>query len=237
LGASAAVSKKEAGRSKKDRQVDSALEEHDLGESDMDGLEPTTDDDEWTDFQSQIDEGFGEGRDEDDDESLDDGQLLDSSDSEYDEGRSSSSKRSRSRKGRTNGASTGTGTGVSLSASTVRSGSLSSVPIAPSVIIASKPRMKRSSTETVFFGDVEDHIEGPPLKKERRAHANEENYDEDDGKVVLGLGKKRKAALPGVLMSNTPSLSSTPSSSGKKRPAATGLTAKDRIKSLLMKRR
>ncbi|CAO3568039.1 unnamed protein product [Mortierella alpina] len=237
LGASAAVSKKEAGRSKKDRRVDSALEEHDLGESDMDGLEPTTDDDEWTDFQSQIDEGFGEGRDEDDDESLDDGQLLDSSDSEYDEGRSSSSKRSRSRKGRTNGTSTGTGSGVSLSASTVRSGSLSSVPIAPSVIIASKPRMKRSSTETVFFGDVEDHIEGPPLKKERPAHANEENDDEDDGKVVLGLGKKRKAALPGALMSNTPSLLSTPPSSGKKRPAATGLTAKDRIKSLLMKRR
>ncbi|KAF9954170.1 JmjC domain-containing histone demethylation protein 1 [Mortierella alpina] len=233
--ASATVSKKEAGRTKKDRRVDSAVEENDLGDSDMDGLEPTTDDDEWTDFQNQIDEGFGEGKDEDGEESLDDGQLLDSSDSEYDEGRSSSSKRSRSRKGRNN--STGMGIGISISNSTSRSGSLSSVPIAPSVIIASKPRMKRSSTETVFFGDVEDHVEGPPLKKERTAHEEEEDGDEDDGKVVLGLGKKRKAALPAVLMSSTSSLSSTSSSSGKKRPAAAGLTAKDRIKSLLMKRR
>ncbi|KAF9560235.1 JmjC domain-containing histone demethylation protein 1 [Mortierella alpina] len=232
--ASAAVSKKGSNRSKNDRRVDSALEENDLEDSDMDGLESTTDDDEWVDFQNQIDEGFGEGKDEEDDESLDDGQLLDSSDSEYDEGRSSSQKRSQSRKGRNNhGASAGTG--ISLGTSSSRSGSLSSVPIAPSVIIASKPRMKRSSTETVFFGDVEDHVEGPPLKKERSAHENEDDGDEDDGKVVLGLGKKRKPALPAALMSSTSALSST--SSSKKRPATAGLTAKDRIKSLLMKRR
>ncbi|KAF9932718.1 JmjC domain-containing histone demethylation protein 1 [Mortierella alpina] len=239
--ASATASKKETSRSKKDRRVDSALEENDLGDSDMEGggLDPMTDDDEWTDFQSQIDEGFGEGKDEDEDESLDDGQLLDSSDSEYDEGGwSSTPKRARSsRKGRNNGASASAGTGISIGTSTSRSGSLSSVPIAPSVIIASKPRMKRSSTETVFFGDVEDHIEGPPLKKERASHENEENGDEDDGEVVLGLGKQRKAAMPGALMSNTSSLSSTSSSSGKKRPATAGRTAKDRIKSLLMKRR
>ncbi|KAF9290024.1 JmjC domain-containing histone demethylation protein 1 [Mortierella alpina] len=233
---SAAVSKKETSRLKKDRRVDSAVEENDLGESDMDGLEPTTDDDEWTDFQNQIDEGFGEGRDEEDEESLDDGQLLDSSDSEYDEGRSSSSKLARSRKGRNNTASAGTGLSIGIS-STPRSASHSSVPIAPSIIIASKPRMKRSSTETVFFGDVEDHIEGPPLKKEKTAHDTEDDGDEDDGKGVLGLGKKRKAALPAMLTSNTPSPSSTSSSSGRKRPATAGLTAKDRIKSLLMKRR
>ncbi|KAG0198649.1 JmjC domain-containing histone demethylation protein 1 [Mortierella sp. GBA30] len=225
--------------SRRSQKIENTVDEDDIfGGSDLDELEPSTDDEEWTDFQNQIDEGFGEGR--DDDEDLDDGEMLDSSDSEYDEDRTS--KKIRPRKSGGNNSSNNSsiitnnnknnnsnGNGI---LSTVKAGSY--IPIAPKDIIASKPRMKRSSTETVFFGDVDEDFDGPPLKKER-LH-DEDDDEDDDGKVVLGLGRKRMATpMPPIRMSTSSSTLS--SSTGKKKAAAGGTTAKDRIKSLLMKRR
>ncbi|KAF9177742.1 JmjC domain-containing histone demethylation protein 1 [Haplosporangium sp. Z 767] len=162
-----------------------------------------SDDDEWTEFANQIDEGY--------DDIEDDGALeLGSSDSEYDgETRSRPAKKTqsqsydRSRKSSTTSTMTNTAQQTKVSIAV--------------------PGTKRASAETVFFGDVE----------------GEEQEEEEEEEANLGLGTKRKA--PSVTaMSMTARTSSTNAPFGapqaKKRSTA-GLTAKERIRNLLMKRR
>ncbi|KAF9438462.1 JmjC domain-containing histone demethylation protein 1 [Entomortierella beljakovae] len=219
-------SKKTQRKRKRKGALDKSLYESgsDLDDEDSSSIEDQEDrvnsDDEWTEFESQIDEGFDEIKDNDD---VDDGSRVDlgSSDSEYDEGEKKS-RRSTPRHRKT-------------------SSSKSITPIAKSPTTPTIARSKQFSTETVYFGDDGDGDSSStsssrPLK-----------MDSDDGEeeVILGLGKKRKLTpmqFSSLLTTSAPvsfgkSTPSSSASSAARKKAVTGGTAKDRIKSLLLKRR
>lgn len=202
---------KEEGEDESDSTLDGASD----GELD-EQLE--TDDDEWNDFENQLDDVFDDGQDHEID---DDGELdMRSSDSEYDE--VTRPKRVRNRK----------------SSSGVTTKSSSPVtPTSATTIPMTNPRVKRSSSETVYFGDIDgptvDYVTPPPSSIRRK-----EVSDEDEDDVVLGLGKKRKSTAIHSLGGLAPSMPfGSTGGSANKRKATGGGTAKDRIKSLLMKRR
>lgn len=198
----------------------------DLSDSTLDGASDgeldeqlETDDDEWNEFEEQLDDAFGDDQDHEID---DDGELdMRSSDSEYDE--VTRPKRVRNRK--------------SSSGVTTKSSSPVTPTSAMSIAVTTNPCTKRSSSETVYFGDVDgptvDYV-SPPSSMVRRKGAS----DDEDDDVVLGLGKKRKSTAIHSLGGLAPSMPyGSTSSSANKRKATGGGTAKDRIKSLLMKRR
>ncbi|KAG0249031.1 JmjC domain-containing histone demethylation protein 1 [Mortierella polycephala] len=145
-----------------------------------------SDDDEWTEFSNQIDEGY--------DDIEDDGASRPTKKTQaqsYDRSRKSS-------------------TASTMTNNTQQTKS----PITASAT-------KRASAETVFFGDVEGEEQG------------------EEEEANLGLGTKRKApsvtAMPMTARaSSTNAHFSAPQA--KKRSTA-GLTAKERIRNLLMKRR
>ncbi|KAF9113550.1 JmjC domain-containing histone demethylation protein 1 [Mortierella sp. AM989] len=184
-----------------------------------------TSDEEWNEFESQIDEGFDEAK--EDDEEMDDGGRMDlrSSDSEYDEEVKHKAKKAGSRHRKSNGAKT------------------SAVVKSPTT--ATVPRTKKSSSETVYFGDDGDDGEGisPPYSASQPPKRLSDDDEEEE--VILGLGKKRKLTpmqFSSLITSSSPvtfakSSSSSGSSSASKKKAAIGGTAKDRIKNLLLKRR
>ncbi|KAF9094578.1 JmjC domain-containing histone demethylation protein 1 [Mortierella sp. AD031] len=199
-----------------DEESDSTLDG--ISDGELDHL--ASDDDEWNEFENQLDDAFDDGEDHGID---DDGELdMRSSDSEYDE--VSRPKRVRSRK--------------SSSAATTKPSS-PAAPTVTSITPTTNPRVKRSSSETVYFGDVDgpimDYI--PPFSP--ASIRRKDGSDDDDDDAVLGLGKKRKStaihSLGGLAPSSPFSLSG--GGSANKRKATGGGTAKDRIKSLLMKRR
>ncbi|KAG0305643.1 JmjC domain-containing histone demethylation protein 1, partial [Dissophora globulifera] len=188
-----------------------------------------TSDEEWNEFESQIDEGFDEAKDnEEDDEIMDAGGLADlgSSDSEYDGGNRSTTKRTdRRRRSRAK---------VSNKESTV-------------VATLSPQLGVKTSPETLYFDDggdasAEYRVTAKPGKRQDDAEGEE---------AVLGLGKRRKITPLQFSKLLTPSIASVPTSQStatsttlmattatmsRKKPASGG-TAKDRIRSLLMKRR
>ncbi|KAI1315005.1 JmjC domain-containing histone demethylation protein 1 [Mortierella claussenii] len=204
----------------------------DIFGSDSDRDQQLTSDEEWNEFENQIDEGFDEAKeDEDEDDELeDDGSRADlrSSDSEYDEGvkrhrRSSSTKRM-----------------SRPAASSLRQAKKVTVQALTTTL---RPHVKQSSSETVYFGeDGDGDYDGSPDYVYRPS--KRESDEDEEEEVVLGLGKKRKltpmqfSALIAPMSSvsgatNSSMTSSTPA----KKKAAMGTTAKDRIKNLLMKRR
>lgn len=176
-------------------------------------------DEEWNEIENQIDEGFDEAKEEEDDDELDDGMLdLKSSDSEYDAGRRKAKRARPNRK---------------KMGSTTRVATPSSATRAPAAQTVLKPRPTKPSTETVYFEDIEDDS----LEYSSPPRAREESDEEEE--VVLGLGKKRKLTplqFSRLIVGPTPS-SSTSGATASKKKAVCGGTAKDRIKSLLMKRR
>lgn len=199
----------------------------DLSDSTLDGASDgeldeqlETDDDEWNEFEDQLDDAFGDDQDHEID---DDGELdMRSSDSEYDE--VTRPKRVRNRK--------------SSSGVTTKSSSPVTPTSAMSIAVTTNLRIKRSSSETVYFGDVDGpsvEYVSPPSSTMRR---KEESDNDDDDDVVLGLGKKRKSTAIHSLGGLAPSMPfGSTGGSANKRKATGGGTAKDRIKSLLMKRR
>ncbi|OAQ25550.1 Clavaminate synthase-like protein [Linnemannia elongata AG-77] len=200
-------------------------EDDDVSESTLDGASDgeldeqlETDDDEWNEFENQLDDAFDDGQDHEID---DDGELdMRSSDSEYDE--DTRPKRVRNRK--------------SSSGFTTKSSS-PLTPTSATTIPMTNPRIKRSSSETVYFGDVDgptvDYVSPPPSFIRRK-----EVSDDDEDDVVLGLGKKRKSTAIRSLGGLAPSMPfGSTGGNANKRKATGGGTAKDRIKSLLMKRR
>ncbi|KAF9929144.1 JmjC domain-containing histone demethylation protein 1 [Linnemannia zychae] len=176
-----------------------------------------SDDEEWNEFEDQLDDAFDDAQDFDIE---DDGELdMRSSDSEYDEARP---KRVRNKK--------------SSSGHTTKSSS----PVTPTSSMTlstptTNPRIKRSSSETVYFGDVDgpivDYVSPPSSIRPK-------NGSDDEEDVVLGLGKKRKSTAIHSLGGLAPSLPfGSFGGNAHKRKATGGGTAKDRIKSLLLKRR
>ncbi|KAF8970746.1 JmjC domain-containing histone demethylation protein 1 [Entomortierella lignicola] len=225
-------SSKSSKESKHARRRKSALES-DLYESgsDLDDDEALeqhlTSDEEWTEFENQIDEGFDEAK--EDDEMMDDGGQVDlrSSDSEYDEETKRKTKRAVARQRK--GSITKTLPIVKSPTSTTTSATIS--------------RVKQPS-ETVYFGD--DGFEESTLQSCLTMNRPSKRESDEDEEVVLGLGKKRKltpmqfssliTSSSPVTFAKTPNSTSSQSSAAKKKTAIGG-TAKDRIKSLLLKRR
>lgn len=205
---------------------DTTLGEEDFSDSNSEAGDHPMDasDDEWNELENDIDEGFGELNDDD----LDDDGAVEpgSSDSEYDEAVSRPRKRSRPRKDGS----------PALSLTPIRSAS--TTPPIPS-----KPRSKLSSSETVYFGD--DDVVGDEVK------SDVENNEEAAFVPVLGV--KRKPGRPihkdigpkgigiGLPIARTLSSSSLNSTGSlgapKKKAAPVGSTPKDRLRSLLLKRR
>ncbi|KAF9997154.1 JmjC domain-containing histone demethylation protein 1 [Entomortierella chlamydospora] len=221
------ASSKSSKKSKRVRKHKSDMDPEVYGSgSDLDDDEELdqqlTSDEEWTEFESQIDEGFDEAK--EDYEEIDDGGRLDlrSSDSEYDEESKHRTKRAAPRQRKNSGSKTPT--------------------TAKSPTIAAMPRSKQSSSETVYFGD-DGEFDHPPQPVRRPS--KRESDDDDEEEVVLGLGKKRKLTpmqFSSLITSSSPvsfakPTTSTSTSSAAKKKAAIGGTAKDRIKSLLLKRR
>ncbi|KAG0366957.1 hypothetical protein BC939DRAFT_493203 [Gamsiella multidivaricata] len=227
-------SAKRAGRAKKAKISDPVLYETGSGlddagsETELD--QQLTSDEEWTEFESQIDEGFDEAKGDDDmEDDMDDDGMMDlrSSDSEYEAGDSRKKSR-RHRKGHSKSASTAATTRMNASSTSAAIG-------------APKPRTMRFSSETVYFGDVDgspsDHVRPSKVQSDEE---KEEEKEEEEEEVVLGLGKKRKLTpleFSKLITATSTSTSTTASATAAKKKAASGSTAKDRIKSLLMKRR
>ncbi|KAG0006981.1 hypothetical protein BGZ65_000606 [Modicella reniformis] len=192
----------------------SDLDGSDGSDGDTTGLDRELSSDEgWNEFENHPDEGFDEAKEEEYNDELDDGMLdLRSSDSEYDEGgrKTKRTRLSRKKKGfKTTPPPTPT-------------------TMAPAAQTAPKLRTKPPSIETVYFDDS-DGSPGcvSPLKRE----------SDDEEEVVLGLGKKRKLTPQFSKLIAGPMSSSSASCSTASKKKAAGGTAKDRIKSLLMKRR
>ncbi|KAG0220526.1 hypothetical protein B0O80DRAFT_476084 [Mortierella sp. GBAus27b] len=198
-------------------EFESGSEQDDSGD-DITGLDQhLTSDEEWNEIENQIDEGFDEAKEEE--EELDDGMLdLKSSDSEYDVGtrKVKRARLNRKRTGSTSKTVSGTPSTTSKMASAAQS--------------VSRPRVKRPSTETVYFDDIGEA--SPEYSSPQREESDEEE-------VVLGLGKKRKLTPLqfSKLIAGPTTSSSNSSSTAPKKKAVCGGTAKDRIKSLLLKRR
>ncbi|KAI8604579.1 hypothetical protein EDD21DRAFT_365924 [Dissophora ornata] len=220
---SVAKSKKRSGRATKKIKVPVAdmfesASRLDGDSSDMEVGQSLTSDEEWTEFENQVDEGFDEAKEDyDEAEMTDDGGLLElrSSDSEYDGSESRVTKRARR----------------------YQKGSAKTT-----VAVATATYISRSSSETIYFDDGGYSGDGAPdsLGSKARVESDEE------GEVVLGLGRKRKMTplqFSKLIASSTaPSLTSATVSSAatttaSRKKSTSGGTARDRIKSLLMKRR
>ncbi|KAF9905670.1 JmjC domain-containing histone demethylation protein 1 [Lobosporangium transversale] len=222
-------------RKKPDSDIyESGNELDDLSGSDSDPDQQPTSDEEWNASENHTGEGLDEAKDNDEDDELEDEgcrEDLRSSDSEYDEG----GKRPRKSR-RTSGSLSRPlkGTGHIKSASLVTA----SDNITNSTI---HYRIKVNSSETVYFGDDKDTADDCQRSPNHIDHRPSKRDSDEEDEVVLGLGKKRKLTPKQFSALLTPTSSggssSVTSTSAAKKKAALGVTAKDRIRNILMKRR
>ncbi|KAF9401716.1 hypothetical protein BGZ94_005123, partial [Podila epigama] len=225
---------------------DTTLGEEDFSENGSDSYDQGLDssDGEWNALEDAIDNGLGKADEDDEDDEEDVGALEPgSSDSEYDEGTSRTRKRSKK------------GGSPSVASSSARLTNVASgvgVVSAAATAASPRPRSKLSSSETIYFDEYDDERS---LPMNTSATMKQEKMPVEAGSNVLGL--KRKAGGPsfsykdigpkgigiginnssGVGLPTTPKFPSINGPTKKKSGSATGLTAKDRLRSLLLKRR